>query len=129
MFKSLFSMLGLQKRERRSLSLAEAKLDDSLDIVRLIRMGRSFRTLLRLLLPKNERRLIRFQKREAVVGDHASGMSSADELSDSQLLQVFRRHRDINHVQSNFMAPAHELSFIDKLRRGVLYHDWNQDEI
>lgn len=72
-FKSLLRMLGVSKSERRVLQLAEAKLKDQLDIVRLIRMGRSFRTLLRLLLSKHERRLIGFQRREAVVVDYEIG--------------------------------------------------------
>ena len=55
MFKSFFG-----KRHTRSLKKAEAKLDDSFDVVRLIRLGRNFRTLIRLLLTRNERRLMRF---------------------------------------------------------------------
>ena len=38
-----------------------------LDIVKLVRNSRSLKTLLRLLLSKQERRLLRFQRREAVI--------------------------------------------------------------
>ena len=59
--------LCLNKKRKHLLILAQSKLDDSLNVVRLIRSGRIQRTLLRLLLNKEQRSMIGFQRREAVI--------------------------------------------------------------
>ena len=59
--------LCLDLKRQRLLSLAQTKLEDSLDVVKLIRAGRVQRTLIRLLLSKSGREMISFQRREAVL--------------------------------------------------------------
>ena len=51
----------------RALSAGSTKLDKSLDVVRLIKSIANLKTLLRLLLLKNERQLLAYQRRESVL--------------------------------------------------------------
>ena len=93
-----------------------------------MRKNRHFDTLLRLLLARNERRLLRFQRRESVIeeGD-VNGSRSSDEDADARaLLTTFRKRRDIDKV-SKQTVRNHNLSLADRLRLGVIFPDWNID--
>ena len=68
--------LFISRKRSRFLKIAQAKLDESLDVVRLIRAGRVHKTLLRLLLSKTERDFIKFQRCEAVIDEQAFHGSS-----------------------------------------------------
>ena len=55
------------KRKRYLYSKAQEKLDSKLDVMTLVNSNRYLSTLLRLYLSMNERRLMRFQRRETVI--------------------------------------------------------------
>ena len=44
-----------------------SKVEDSLDVVKLVRGFRALNTLLRLLLTQDERRILRLQRRQSVL--------------------------------------------------------------
>ena len=97
-------------------------MDKDLDVVNLIRQGRTFKTLLRLLLTSDERRLIRFQRCEAVLDLKDSNRKSSNEdFSDSQLLDKIRKSGELASL--TISQPAQ--SFREKLLRGAIYKDWS----
>ena len=97
-------------------------LDKDLDVVKLIHQGRTFKTLLRLLLTGKERQLIRFQRHEAVLDlNYSNRISSNEDVSDSQLLDKIRKSGELATL--TLSQPAQ--SFSEKLLRGAIYKDWS----
>ena len=79
------------RKDRRNIVLEEGvkRLDDELDVVRLIRRSRMLSTLLRLLLAPDERRLLSFQRKEAVI-NLSNNKNSNSNHSDSTILKLFK---------------------------------------
>ena len=70
-----------------------SKVEDSLDVVKIVRNGRALNTLLRLLLSSDERRLVRVQRRHSVLEPLLRSSSDEDKISDNALmLQVKATH-------------------------------------
>ena len=105
------------RKRRKALEKGLNELDRHLDVIKLVRQNRVFTTLLRLLLHKQERRLIRFQRRECILEDRKM-MSSEEDYPDSVLLQMIRRE------QNNLLQSDQPFTFLDKLKRGVTQRDW-----
>ena len=119
-----------QAQRRRAIALGSHGIDRELDVVRLIRQSRTLTTLVRLLLSRDERRLLKFQKREAVLKiselqNKEDDSSSFEDELDSTLLQIFKKNGDAEKLLA---APASsEVTSIDKLRSGVIYWKWRSD--
>ena len=79
------------------------KVEDSLDVVKLVRDSRALNTLLRLLLSKEERSLIRFQRKYNRVLD------DSNKTSDEDIGKVFEV---INRHNLNYNTEDHELSMM-----------------
>ena len=70
-----------------------SKIEDSLDVLKIVRNGRALNTLLRLLLSSDERRLVRLQRRHSVLEPLLISSSDEDKISDNALmLQVEATH-------------------------------------
>ena len=81
------------------------KVEDSLDVVKLVRDSRALNTLLRLLLSKEERSLIRFQRKYNRV------LEDSNKTSDEDIGKVFEV---INRHSFNYKTDTedHELSMM-----------------
>ena len=79
------------------------KVEDSLDVVKLVRDSRALNTLLRLLLSKEERSLIRFQRKYNRVLEDSNKTSDED---IGKVLEVINRHN------FNYKTEDHELSML-----------------
>ena len=79
------------------------KVEDSLDVVKLVRDSRALNTLLRLLLSKEERSLIRFQRKYNRVLEDSNKTSDED---IGKVLEVINRHN------LNYNTEDHELSMM-----------------
>ena len=77
-----------RSKEKKSKALAKGikKVEDQLDVVKLIQQARAFKTLLTLLLSKNERYLLRVQRRHILL-NHKQSSSDEDKKSDYSVIQ------------------------------------------
>ena len=71
---------------RKALLDGISKVEDSLDVVKMVRNGRALTTLLRLLLSHDERRFIRLQRRHSVLEPLVKS-SDEDKISDNTLMR------------------------------------------
>lgn len=90
-------------RHRKALDDGMRKVEDSLDVVKLVRDSRALNTLLRLLLSKEERSLIRFQRKYNRVLDDSNKTSDED---IGKVYEVINRHN------LNYNTEDHELSMM-----------------
>ena len=79
------------------------RVEDSLDVVKLVRSNRALTTLLRLLLTKDERRLLRLQRRQSVLEyatKHKPAESSDIDNDSDQVIMRWAK-ADHNHVSDS----------------------------
>lgn len=98
------------------MKLGSARLDDALDVVRLIRSNRALATLLKMILTRHEKRLLRLQRQDLVLDIHSSATEAPDsdeienKLTDAELLSRVNLLGDIGHNSGQFY---------DILKKGV----------
>ena len=144
-FQAMFSACSckvLQKKSKRikALRVGSASLQQSLDVVSLVRQIRILKTLTRLLLSKEEQRLISFQRREAVLStkqkdqrsdkqdsyvaseDAVGNFDALSDVSDHKFLKMFKQGSDIELL--HIYKPDGKLTYLEKLREGTIYNNW-----
>ena len=72
-----------------------AKVENQLDVVKLIRQGRALNVLLRLLLSKDARRLIRVQRRQTVI-EPSPVSSDEDAMPDEDIMRWAMRRNALD---------------------------------
>ena len=106
--------------------LGKKKVDRTMDLVNFVRQSRALNVLMRLILSKEEQRLVQRQRKESVLelsSDESPGkrtFKDDDEVIDEKWVSAY-----LSKVKDGADEDDSNLS---KLQRGVLYRDWDQKE-
>ena len=114
-----------QFRRRKAYEAGVNRLERQLDIVNIVRDNRSLKTLLELLLSKQERHMLSLQRKHSVLEQdpEAAAAISAFEESDDEIIMssIKRQNFHFCHDQPDLES----MTTSEKLQRGLILRDWS----